>query len=116
MDGPQHLPCQALDHATGYIAAFGAISALLRRAEEGGSWMVLVSLAQTGHWLDSLGRVDGIDHPDLGSDAIGDLLDTADSPFGQLRHVAPAARLSHTPAHWSLPAVPLGTHPPVWPA
>ncbi|GLU35510.1 hypothetical protein Busp01_53520 [Trinickia caryophylli] len=42
---PKHLPCQALDHATGYLAAFGAMVALMRRAKEGGSWHVRVSLA-----------------------------------------------------------------------
>ena len=47
-DEPKHLPCQALDHATGYLAAFGAMVALARRATEGGSWHVRVSLAQTG--------------------------------------------------------------------
>lgn len=30
---PRPLPAQALDHATGYLAAFGAIAALLRREE-----------------------------------------------------------------------------------
>jgi len=36
-DGPRHLPAQALDHATGYLAAFGAMVALARRAREGGA-------------------------------------------------------------------------------
>ena len=54
-DEPKHLPCQALDHATGYLAAFGAMAALTRRATEGGSWHVRVSLAQTGRWLQSFG-------------------------------------------------------------
>ena len=39
-----------------------------------------------------------------------------DSPYGRLRHVVPAARLSETPAFWSRPTVPLGTHPAAWPA
>jgi hypothetical protein len=30
--------------------------------------------------------------------------------------VLPAARLSETPAFWSRPTVPLGTHAPAWPA
>ena len=54
LDGPRHLPAQALDHATGYLAAFGAMVALARRAREGGSYLVRVSLAQTGRWLDRL--------------------------------------------------------------
>jgi crotonobetainyl-CoA:carnitine CoA-transferase CaiB-like acyl-CoA transferase len=58
---PRHLPCQALDHATGYLAAFGAMIALARRATQGGSWHVRVSLAQTGRWLQSFGVVpDGL--------------------------------------------------------
>lgn len=34
-DAPRPLPCQALDHATGYLAAFGAMIALARRSCEG---------------------------------------------------------------------------------
>ena len=54
---PKPLPCQALDHAAGYLMAFGAMAALARRFTEGGSWHVRVSLAQTGHWMRGLGRV-----------------------------------------------------------
>src|SRR5437588_786515 len=44
MERPKPLPAQALDHATGYLAAFGAMVALARRAREGGSYLVRVSL------------------------------------------------------------------------
>src|SRR3954471_10267378 len=54
---PMPLPAQALDHATGYLMALGAMTALKRRATEGGSWHVRCSLAQTGHWLRHLGRI-----------------------------------------------------------
>lgn len=56
---PAPLPAQALDHGTGYLAAFCAVAALIRRAAEGGSWHVEVSLARTAAWLDDLGRIDG---------------------------------------------------------
>ena len=56
-DKPKPLPCQALDHAAGFLMAFGAMTALARRVTEGGSWHVRVSLAQTGHWFRGLGRV-----------------------------------------------------------
>ena len=115
-DRPQHLPAQVVDHGTGYLAAFGAQVALARRAREGGSYLVRVSLAQTGKWVDALGRVDGRRTPDLTLDAVQDLLADMDSPYGRLRHVVPAARLSETPTFWSRPAVPLGTHPAAWPA
>jgi crotonobetainyl-CoA:carnitine CoA-transferase CaiB-like acyl-CoA transferase len=115
LDGPRPLPAQALDHASGYLAAFGAMMALGRRAREGGSWLVRVSLAQTGRWIDSLGRIEGPTSPEQRLEDVDDLLISSVTPFGRLRHVAPAARLSETPACWTRPAVPLGTDAPTWP-
>ena len=114
-NGPKHLPAQALDHATGYLAAFGALAALQRRAVEGGSYLVRVSLAQTGRWFDGLGRVADRAPADLRLDDIQDLISVSDTPFGRVSHVVPAADLSETPAFWARPAVPLGSHPPHWP-
>ena len=115
-EAPRHLPAQVVDHGTGYLAAFGAQLALARRAREGGSYLVRVSLAQTGRWVDGLGRVDGRSTPDLAPDAVQDLMADMDTPFGRLRHVRPAARLAETPAFWARPTVPPGTHPAAWPA
>src|SRR6202008_4228220 len=56
LDGPKEVPAQMLDHATGYLMAFGAMMAKERQAREGGSWLVRTSLAQTGRWLWNLGR------------------------------------------------------------
>ncbi|MBV8271662.1 MAG: CoA transferase [Cupriavidus sp.] len=112
---PKPLPAQVLDHAAGYLLAFGAMAALHRRAVEGGSWHVRVSLAQVGQWLRSLGRVaDGFSVPDQHIDEISDLLEVQESGFGELTVVRHAAKLSETPAHWALPSVPLGTHAPEW--
>ena len=113
-DGPRHLPAQALDHATGYLAAFGAMVALARRAREGGSYLVRVSLAQTGRWLDRHGRVAGHGVPDPRVEDVEAFLQTTATPFGVLRHVSPAPILSETPASWARPSVPLGTHAPEW--
>ena len=115
-DRPMHLPAQVVDHATGYLAAFGALIALARRAREGGSYLVRVSLVQTGRWVDGLGRVAGRGVADQKRDDVGDLLAEIDTPFGRVSHVVPAARLSETPASWSRPTVPPGTHAPAWPA
>jgi crotonobetainyl-CoA:carnitine CoA-transferase CaiB-like acyl-CoA transferase len=112
---PKALPCQALDHASGYLMALGALAALARRATEGGSWHVQVSLAQTGAWLRGLGRVeDGFACADPAFEDVADLLEEAPSGFGRLLAVRHAARMSETPPHWTLPAMPLGTHPPAW--
>jgi crotonobetainyl-CoA:carnitine CoA-transferase CaiB-like acyl-CoA transferase len=117
VDGGKELPCQALDHATGYLLAFGTMMARARQAREGGSFLVRVSLAATGRWIWQLGRVaHGLAQTDPGLDDVQDLLQTEASGFGELRGVRHAAILSDTPAAWDRPAVALGTHPPEWPA
>jgi crotonobetainyl-CoA:carnitine CoA-transferase CaiB-like acyl-CoA transferase len=116
VDGPKELPAQMLDHATGYLMAFGAMMARARQSREGGSWHVRVSLAQTGQWLWNLGRVaDGLKTEDLKSDAVRPFLEAVPSGFGPLSSVSHAAKLSKTPAFWARPAMPLGSHPPQWP-
>jgi crotonobetainyl-CoA:carnitine CoA-transferase CaiB-like acyl-CoA transferase len=115
---PQHLPGQALDYLSGYLGAFGAMVALARRAREGGSWLVRLSLAQTAHWLKSLGRVEGtIDPRDLtdpGADAVASLMMQSDTAWGQLRHLGPVLKMSATPPHWVQTVRPLGTDQPAW--
>jgi crotonobetainyl-CoA:carnitine CoA-transferase CaiB-like acyl-CoA transferase len=112
---PKPLPCQAIDHAAGYLMAFGAMTALARRATVGGSWHVRVSLAQAGHWIRGLGRIDGLACADPGFKDVRDRLEDHASGFGRLTTVRHAAVLSETPARWERPSVPLGTHPPAWP-
>jgi crotonobetainyl-CoA:carnitine CoA-transferase CaiB-like acyl-CoA transferase len=114
-DEPKHLPCQALDHATGYLAAFGAMVALARRATEGGSWHVCVSLAQTGRWLQSMGQIeDGWRLPEVTYEDVQDCMESVDSPFGRIRGTLPAERLTETPAFYSRPPVPIGTDAAAW--
>jgi CoA-transferase family III len=48
---PGALPCQLLDHGTGYLCAAAALDGLRRRAESGGTWLRELSLARTAHWL-----------------------------------------------------------------
>jgi crotonobetainyl-CoA:carnitine CoA-transferase CaiB-like acyl-CoA transferase len=112
-DAPRPLPCQALDHASGYLLALGAMAALLRRATEGGSWLVRVSLAGTGEWIRRLGRIEG----GLAAPGIADaapFLEESASGFGRMTAVRHGAVLSGTPAGWTLPAMPLGSHAAAW--
>jgi crotonobetainyl-CoA:carnitine CoA-transferase CaiB-like acyl-CoA transferase len=116
IDGPKELPAQMLDHATGYLMAFGAMMARQRQSREGGSWHVRVSLAQTGRWLWNLGRVpDGLATEDVRRDTVERFVEETPSGFGPLRAVTHSAILSKTPAYWARPAMPLGSHPPQWP-
>lgn len=111
---PRALPMQILDQATGYLIAFGAAAALRRQQLEGGSWLVRVSLAQTGHWLRGLGRVaDGFS---AGKPELGPYLETSASGFGELTAVRHAAQLSRTPAGWARPSMPPGSHAAGWPS
>lgn len=115
MGVPGKLPCQALDHATGYLAAFATMVALQRRAVEGGSWQVRVSLAQTGHWLRSLGRdVKGLAAPELTEEEIAPWRHEMPSPFGHISAIAPVEQMALTPARFELPPAQPGTHAAEW--
>lgn len=117
--GPQFYPVSAIDYLTGYLMAFGAMVALARRVREGGSWLVRISLAQTGRWLVGRGQVPEADLKDVPQDFTPAELArwsmTSDTPVGRLHHLGPVLRLSETPPRWARPSVPLGYNEPVWP-
>ena len=116
VDKPVELPCQALDHGAGYLMAAGAMLALKRRAEIGGSWLVRLSLAQVGHWLTDLGRLpDGRTVAPITRADVPHLLQEMPSRYGMLSALRHAGQLSDTPPGWDRPSVPLGTHAPAWP-
>ena len=117
--GPQFYPVSAIDYLTGYLMAFGTLLALARRAREGGSWLVRISLAQTGSWLVGRGQVPEAELQEVPEDFTPDEIARwstfSDLSIGRMSHLAPALQLSETQPHWSRPAVPLGYHEPVWP-
>lgn len=105
------------DYPTGYEAAFGTLVALERRAREGGSYLVRVSLTQNAMWLYRLGRIarekwQGLDRPSV--EEVSRLSIDTETAWGRLTHLAPVLKLSETPPRWTLPTAPLGTHQPVW--
>ncbi len=114
---PKPLPAQALDHGTGFLMAMTAMTALKRRATEGGSWHARCSLAQTAQWFRGLGRVDGgLRCLDPKAADIKDRLYDSDSGFGRLTAVRHSPVLSETPTRWDRPSVPLGSDPAAWPS
>jgi crotonobetainyl-CoA:carnitine CoA-transferase CaiB-like acyl-CoA transferase len=118
--GPQFYPVSAIDYLTGYLMAFGGLVALARRAREGGSWLVRISLAQVGRWLVGRGQVPEAELKDVPREFTPAELErwkvTSDTPAGRMHHFGPALGLSETPPYWARPTVPLGYHDPVWPA
>ena len=117
--GPQFYPVSAIDYLTGYLMAFGTLLALARRVREGGSWLVRISLAQTGSWLVGRGQVPEAELQEVPEDFTPDEIARwstfSDLSIGRVSHLAPVLQLSETQPHWSRPAVPLGYHEPVWP-
>jgi crotonobetainyl-CoA:carnitine CoA-transferase CaiB-like acyl-CoA transferase len=115
---PVFLPANPLDYTTGYLAALGALAALRRRARAGGSHQVRVSLARTGEWLWELPRLDAADAAarpkELPAGRLDELMISSQTPFGRLRYLAPAARLTATPAHWDLPTPLPNQDDPAW--
>jgi len=117
--GPQFVPASAIDYLTGYLMAFGTLVALARRVREGGSWLVRISLAQTGRWLVGQGQVPETALNDVPKEFTAEEIErwsmTSTTPAGRMRHLRPVVRLSETPPRWGRPSVPLGYHEPVWP-
>ena len=118
--GPQFYPVSAIDYCTGYLMAFGAMVALARRAREGGSWLVRISLAQVGKWIVDLGEVPEAAARDAPAEFAPEELErwstVTETPSGRLRHLQPVVQMSETQPHWARPSVPLGYHKPEWPA
>lgn len=117
-EGPKLQPGAVTDYTTGYLAAFGSLLALQRRALYGGSYLVRVSLAQTAMWIRGFGLAEEArlsDAKAVTDDEIRSWSITSETGFGPMTHLRPAVQMSATPAQWRRPVVPLGTNPPVWP-
>ncbi len=115
-ESPSLLPAALNDYTTGYLAAFGAMVALRRRAESGGGARVQASLTRTAMWVRGLGldpgrpgRAQPFTPEELTAWSIRE-----DSGFGPLTCLRPPVALSETPARWTVSTAPLGTHPAAW--
>lgn len=107
--GPPRFPPTLVmnDYIAGYLGAVGLLAALRRRAKEGGSYHVRVSLARAAMWYASLGQF-----PTKNFDAnapehrmIEPELVTAQTPYGTLQRLGPQVKLSKTPGRWRTPMV-----------
>ena len=110
---PGALPCQLLDHGTGYLCAAAALDGLRRRAQSGGTWSRELSLARTAHWL--LGQPPTervpVDHPRV-VDA-GWLTELPSEP-GPVITVTPPGALDGPELRWPDLPVRYGAAPPTW--
>jgi hypothetical protein len=112
VERPVLIPAAPCDYTTGYLAAWGVMRALSRRATEGGSYHVRASLAQTAMWIGRLGRCDAAQGAGVG-DVSAFMIET-ETPYGRVSHLRPAVEMGVTPAVWSRATVPLGTDAAEW--
>lgn len=116
-DDPQMAVTGTLnDYLAAYLASAGVLTALIRRAREGGSYHVKVSLTRTSMWIQELGRLPKdrwptkqIPMPALPSDLL-----SMESVFGTLTIPAPITQYSETAAYWDRPPQPFGAAKPHW--
>ncbi|MFD0154985.1 CoA transferase [Streptomyces sp. NPDC055721] len=101
---PGALPAQALDHGTGYLLAAAVLRSLTEQDREGGTRLVRLALAQTGHWLTgTLPRYEP-----------GRYVTETDGPLGRLRHALSPVAYEGGPAGWSRPPGVAGADAPAW--
>jgi crotonobetainyl-CoA:carnitine CoA-transferase CaiB-like acyl-CoA transferase len=106
------------DNVVGWLGTVGILAALRRRAVEGGSYRVTVSLTRTLLWLFSLGIFDkeyaqatagsSDEHADVAPD-----LFIAETPLGTYQGITEKL-LSRTPASFRTVLVPRGSSKPEW--
>jgi crotonobetainyl-CoA:carnitine CoA-transferase CaiB-like acyl-CoA transferase len=106
------------DNVVGWLGTIGILAALRRRAVEGGSYRVRVSLTRTLLWLYSLGIFDKdyaratAGSSDKHADVAPDLF-TAETPLGTYQGITEKL-LSRTPASFRTVLVPRGSSKPEW--
>jgi hypothetical protein len=111
---PGALPCQLLDHGTGYLCAAAALQALARQSARGGTQFRELSLARTAHWLLSLPR-ETAQTPPPGDGDEQTWLTTLDSAAGPVTTVLPPGQLDDEPLTWPRPLSRYGADDAAWP-
>jgi crotonobetainyl-CoA:carnitine CoA-transferase CaiB-like acyl-CoA transferase len=107
------------DNVVGWLGTTGILAALRRRATEGGSYRVVVSLTRSVLWLLSLGIFDkeyakatagsSDEHVSVAPD-----LFTAETPLGTYQGMTDQIVLSHTPGAFRTVLTPRGSSKPEW--
>ena len=109
---PGALPCQLLDHATGYLIAAGALAALARRTRTGAATHVWVSLARTARWLLEQGIIPTVRSVD---DEPQRQADTYRTTLGNgWTGISPPGHLDGHPLNWPHLPPAYAQAPPAW--
>jgi crotonobetainyl-CoA:carnitine CoA-transferase CaiB-like acyl-CoA transferase len=107
------------DNVVGWLGTVGVLAALRRRAVEGGSYKVVVSLTRTVLWQLSLGIFDktyaqsAAGSSDERTNVAPDLF-TAQTPLGTYQGLDEQVYLSKSPGSYRTVIVPRGSNKPEW--
>ncbi len=114
---PQLAPVFVCDFLTGFLGAYGVMLALLKRAKEGGSYHVHVSLCQSAMLIqrqglreDFAGAADSLTKEKFEQFAVCD----DGTVYGDLKSLGPVIRMSETSPVWSRTTPELGSGKPEW--
>jgi crotonobetainyl-CoA:carnitine CoA-transferase CaiB-like acyl-CoA transferase len=112
---PKLLGASACDYTTGYNGAYGVLLALARRAREGGSYHVRVSLCRSGMYIYKQGHV-RYPEADMGFSRaeLDSIMIESKGGHGTLKHLTPVLNLSETRPYWDKPSPVLGSSRPEW--
>ncbi|ANY82408.1 hypothetical protein BB934_29350 (plasmid) [Microvirga ossetica] len=105
------------DYIAGYLGAAGVIAALRRRARQGGSYHVRVSLSRAAMWYQSLGTFPSTDFDATAPEhrMVPPETVRGPTPYGEVHRLAPLVKLSRTPSGWRDPLVIVrGSDRPTW--
>ena len=107
------------DYAMSWLAAMAVTATLKRRAVEGGSYRIHLSLTRLSIWLLQMGLFDKSYTQDIGSTTgehayLPPELFHADTPSGTYQGVTDQVVMSATPGHYRVPLVPRGSSRPEW--
>ena len=111
---PNLLPAAVNDYTTGYLAAFGALVALQRRARAGGSYWVRVSLARTAVWIRSLGLHRAVEASPFQPSELDRLRASMDTAWSRATYLRHGADIDGVEVGWRQPPCPLGTCEPAF--
>jgi crotonobetainyl-CoA:carnitine CoA-transferase CaiB-like acyl-CoA transferase len=111
---PALIPAAACDYTTGYLAAYGVMTALTRRVVEGGSWHVKASLCQSGMWFTRLGATLDAQRA-TGFGDVSRWMAQSQTASGALTHLGPIVEMSETAPRWLRTSPTLGADAPRWP-
>jgi crotonobetainyl-CoA:carnitine CoA-transferase CaiB-like acyl-CoA transferase len=111
---PKLIPAYMNDYLSGYLAALGAMAALMKRAREGGAWRVRISLARTCMFALEHGLCEHDSATPANASELRPWMIDQDGQLGVMTRLKPVITYSNTPAYSAIAGTAPGSHLPKW--